>query len=175
MKLTEAEYENLLQARRTGKSGATASPMTPATGRRPPIGQSSKGPNKTEAGPGRILKLGLILPIKTVSEANEREHWRTKHKRKTEQQAIVECEWLRLLGKLRIQLPCMVKLTRIGPNALDDDNLVGAFKHVRDQIARILGVDDGSDQVKFEYAQAPTGLRVYQVEIGICPCGSVGV
>jgi hypothetical protein len=48
MRLTEAEYENLLQARWAGKSGATASPMTPATGRRSLIRQSSKGPNKTE-------------------------------------------------------------------------------------------------------------------------------
>ena len=36
----------------------------------------------------------------------------------------------------------LVCLTRLSMGRLDDDNLAGAFKHVRDEIARWLGCDD---------------------------------
>lgn len=48
-----------------------------------------------------------------------------------------------------------VHLTRFGPKTLDDDNLRGAFKATRDEIAAQLGVDDGDlPKVQFHYHQA---------------------
>ncbi len=51
----------------------------------------------------------------------------------------------------------VVRLTRFSPSAkpLDDDNLVGSQKSIRDGVADRLGVDDGNVQrIRFEYAQA---------------------
>lgn len=51
------------------------------------------------------------------------------------------------------QLPLVIVITRIGPRRLDDDNLQSACKYVRDEIARKVGVDDGSDQYTWQYDQ----------------------
>ena len=65
----------------------------------------------------------------------------------------------------RPALPCVVLLVRVGPsNGLDDDNLRGAGKGVRDQIAAWLGVDDRSPLVAWKYDQrrAPAwGMEVH--------------
>jgi hypothetical protein len=42
---------------------------------------------------------------------------------------------------------------------LDDDNLIGGLKWLRDEIAATLGVDDGSDRVLWEYGQIETHGR----------------
>lgn len=107
-------------------------------------------------------------PIKTVSEANRREHWVDKRKRRIAQQQEVDAELLRALGRNRkVPLPCVVTLTRIAPRKLDDDNLRSAFKGIRDAIAARLGVDDGSDQIRFEYQQIPVRSRTYWIKVGI--------
>lgn len=50
-----------------------------------------------------------------------------------------------------------VELVRIGPGKPDDDNVVGAFKGIRDGIARAFGVDDGDPRWRWEYDQARDG------------------
>ena|ERR1041385_1354249 len=107
-------------------------------------------------------------PVKTVSEANQREHWAVKLKRKKQQQLeIFAALQNNLVGK-KVTLPCVVRLTRIGPRALDTDNLAGAMKHVQDAIARKLGCDDGdTEKVQFEYAQMPVKIREYGVRVTI--------
>ena len=40
--------------------------------------------------------------------------------------------------------PLVVTITRYGPRRLDDDNLDTACKYVRDEVARTIGLDDGS-------------------------------
>jgi hypothetical protein len=50
-------------------------------------------------------------------------------------------------------LPLLITLTRVGPRKLDDDNLAHAFKYVRDQIAAVVGTDDGSNQYTWRYEQ----------------------
>ena len=58
----------------------------------------------------------------------------------------------------------MVTLTRIAPsNGLDDDNLAGALKAVRDEVAAWLGVDDKDRAtVRYEYEQerGPWDVRI---------------
>lgn len=39
---------------------------------------------------------------------------------------------------------------------LDDDNSVGSVKHLRDIIARHIGLDDGDERVKWQYSQVRT-------------------
>lgn len=60
--------------------------------------------------------------------------------------------------------PLVVTITRVGPSKLDDDNLQGACKYVRDQIAELVGVDDGKDFYTWLYRQR---RGEYSVEIEI--------
>lgn len=46
--------------------------------------------------------------------------------------------------------PWRVTIVRVGPRAMDDDNRTASAKGVRDAIAVWLGVDDGSDAVRWE-------------------------
>ncbi len=97
------------------------------------------------------MSISLRIPIATVSEANQREHWAAKARRVKNQRGAVRVYLKPKLTGLR--LPLVVKLVRLAPRRLDDDNLRGAFKAVRDEIAALLGVNDGGDLVKWEYEQ----------------------
>jgi hypothetical protein len=89
--------------------------------------------------------------IKTVSEANQREHWAVKSKRKKGQQHDFSVLWRN--QKRKVRLPATIIFTRYSCKILDTDNLAGAFKHIQDQLAREIGIDDGSSQVKWRYEQ----------------------
>lgn len=58
--------------------------------------------------------------------------------------------------------PLVVTMTRHGPKKLDDDNLQGACKAIRDGIADSIGVDDGSDIYTWVYKQkvGPYGVTI---------------
>lgn len=64
-------------------------------------------------------------------------------------------------------LPCNVRLTRIG-RRLDDDNLRGALKYIRDAIAELLvpglaiGRADDDERINWEYNQekGKVGVRI---------------
>jgi len=115
--------------------------------------------------------LFLALPIVTVSEANNREHWTAKNARKQQQQSELRWEWKRLVKSWRPPLPCVVRFTRLAPHKLDSDNLARAFKGLRDELCALIGEDDGSPLLEFEYKQAPfeSGPRQYQIRIEIMP------
>ena len=89
----------------------------------------------------------FILPIKTESEANKREHWAVKAKRAKAQRELAE----RICSNnpAEYSFPILVKLTRVGKRKLDSDNLARSFKAIRDGIADSLGVDDGSEILRF--------------------------
>lgn len=65
-------------------------------------------------------------------------------------------------------MPLFVSLVRIGPVRLDDDNLRAACKYVRDEIARIVGVDDGSPLYTWDYKQR---IGKYGVDVEIVTRG----
>lgn len=109
----------------------------------------------------------LLIPIRTVSEANQREHWAKKHRRNKDQQEAVAYA---LLARWRFlpKPPVVVVLRRLGPRLLDSDNLAGSFKHVQDAVARFLGVDDGDVKaVRWLYTQEKSAL--YAVRISFAP------
>jgi hypothetical protein len=100
------------------------------------------------------MSLTIHVPTRTVSEMNVRCHWAVRNKRKQEQQRDVFFAWRKaVFGKRLPTLPCVVRLTRCGPRLLDGDNLQSACKHVRDEVAKLLNVDDGDAQIQFEYDQ----------------------
>jgi hypothetical protein len=110
----------------------------------------------------------MVAGLKTVSEANDRSHWAVKNRRKQEQQQLVAVAMHNAIRGRQIEFPCVVKLTRIGPKRMDDDNWTRSAKGVRDIIAQKLGCDDGDEsKIKFEYAQMPIGSRDYAVKVEI--------
>jgi hypothetical protein len=116
-----------------------------------------------------ITELEFDLPIKTVSELNSRDHWRVRSARRQAQQHDTAVIFKNALMGRKIQLPCIVKLIRIGPKRLDSgDNLSSAFKGIRDQIARIIGIDDGDPRITFQYDQVAIGEHSYNVKVRIC-------
>lgn len=95
--------------------------------------------------------IDLEVPVRIVSEANQRGAWFAGYTRKKRQQAEVSrC----LHTRERPPLPCKVTLTRYGAGLLDSDNMVGGFKHVRDQVAEWLGCGDSTrDPIKWVYGE----------------------
>jgi hypothetical protein len=120
------------------------------------------------ARPGsEITLLRALVPVKTVSVLNRREHWagrarRTKIHRR-------EAAWaLRIAGFEKPSGKVSVTLTRIaGPRGkeLDDDNLRGALKAVRDGVSDWLGIDDADPSVKWDYLQIKGKAWAVQVEV----------
>ncbi len=109
------------------------------------------------------------IPMALPSSANLRENWRARARRIKSQRAAVVLampvrklttarNWLTLLGKV------VVTLTRISPRPLDDDNNVGAFKGVRDQVAAQLGVDDRDKRIAWAYRQE-RGKQAIRIEV----------
>lgn len=103
----------------------------------------------------------ILIPIRTISALNAREHHHARANRvRGEREATT---WI-LRAFRRPPIPCSVRLTRVAPsNGLDDDNLTGALKGVRDQVAEWLGVDDRQiDRVRYVYEQrrGPWGVTI---------------
>jgi hypothetical protein len=115
----------------------------------------------------------LTMPVRLVSLLNAREHWATKAKRARDHREIA-----RLSTRLHTLYapiaefivggaPLRVTITRIAPRDLDDDNLAGSGKHVRDGIADALGIDDRDPRVKWAYAQERGKPREYACRVRI--------
>lgn len=111
----------------------------------------------------------LVLPLRTRSVANLREHWAARARRVKRERSLVAMLWPAPWRRRKWRFPLEVLLVRQAPsNGLDDDNLRSATKGVRDEIARQLGVDDRDARVRWEYSQArgPYSVLVYIEELG---------
>lgn len=107
------------------------------------------------------------LPLETPSLANQREHW---GKRSGRTRAHRQTACLAVRARLNgLSPPCEVTLARISPRQLDDDNLRGALKAVRDGVADALGVDDRDPRVTWRYVQFKGEPRTHEVAITIRP------
>jgi len=62
-----------------------------------------------------------------------------------------------------------VWLVRIAPRVLDDDNLRGALKGVRDAVADWLGRNDNDQHIHWRYAQLRGSKGEYAVTIACGP------
>lgn len=92
-------------------------------------------------------------------------HWPCRHKAKQEK-SIAGIEVLRILNRATPRLPLKISMTYTGPKKLDNDNLSGAFKHVRDATATVLNVDDGDERVEWVPPTQTWGKK-YHVRIEI--------
>lgn len=105
--------------------------------------------------------------MRLVSELNAREHWSVRQRRVRRQKRI-------LLGALAaVRQPkgkhWEVTIERVGVRNLDDDNLAGSAKHLRDAVAEWLGTGDAiTDPVTWRVAQ--TLAQKYGCTITIRSC-----
>lgn len=108
------------------------------------------------------------IPIELPSLPNARLHWTRLLRLKAKQRRATRRS---MSGKPIPPLPLTIILTRVGPRKLDDDNLQGACKYVRDQIAETIGVDDGSPLYTWKYDQRIGTGEPYGLEVEIQPRG----
>ena len=106
--------------------------------------------------------------MKLDSLANMREHWgkRSARAKKHRERTIIHIGNRMVEGALPKGPPWLVKITRLGPKTLDaSDNLNISAKSIRDGVADVLGIDDGSNDASWIYDQEKT--KKYQVRIEI--------
>jgi len=113
------------------------------------------------------VKISVTLPIRTVSEANSREHWRARHKRSKMQREAARLAMHNYSRNMYLLPKIPITLVRIGARKLDDDNLARSFKAIRDGIADAIGIDDGSEQYIWRYAQEKGKPKEYAVRVEI--------
>ncbi len=107
-----------------------------------------------------------ILGLKTVSEQNQRGSWRPHARRHAHQKNVVGLVLSGTVARMMLPLaPLLVTITRVAPSGgLDDDNLAGSQKYVRDAIAQVLGCDDGVKEKRVEWRveqkKGPWGIEI---------------
>lgn len=108
----------------------------------------------------------LVLPLRTISGANAREHWAVKAKRVRNERIVTARLWPLKWRRKDWDWPIVVWLTRRAPSGgLDDDNLRVALKAIRDQVAHELGLKSDRDpRVAWQYGQE---RGPYAVVVGI--------
>jgi hypothetical protein len=114
------------------------------------------------------------IPIKLQSEANIRDkHWAVKHKRKLKY--LHSIRMTLLSDPITVRLPVVLTLIRIAPRGLDFDNLLYAFKNIRDFMSDALlpgyqpGRADDSHLIQIKYHQERGKPKEYAIKIVLEP------
>ena len=117
-----------------------------------------------------LVRWEVTVPIRTVSEANKKEHWTVSSKRHRMQKQHTRL-FLQAYAK-NVRLPCTIKFTRIAPRPLDaHENLPMAFKYIVDTVADFLipgkpaGHADSDPRLKFLYDQEKGDAKEYKIKI----------
>ena len=113
----------------------------------------------------------IAIPIEGMrlgAALNARTHWTRRAARAKKERAVVavalRCQWFPGIDAPTPPTTCT--LARIAPRLLDDDNLQGAFKSIRDEVAAFFGVDDGpKGPIAWRYEQRKGAPRQYAVQI----------
>ena len=109
----------------------------------------------------------IVLPIRTHSEANRREHWAPRAKRTKEQRIAARWFCMAAMDGKPVRPPLRITLRRIAPRCLDSDNLARSMKAVRDGVADALGIDDGDERLTWVYKQAQGAPKQYEVWVDV--------
>lgn len=130
---------------------------------------------------GAPMKLTTTIDVTLGRGQNMREHYRVRANRvKAEREATATAlpatlfDGSTMRGALTDDRGARVTLMRpIARISLDTDNLCGAFKGVRDEVAAFLGVDDRSDRIHWVYTQEKgKGLKP-TITIEVMPVGDI--
>lgn len=109
----------------------------------------------------------IAIPMRLGAALNARVHWTARAKRAKTERAVVRAAMVcnRIFGQ---PAPSTCTLVRIAPRALDDDNLAGAFKSIRDEVAAFFEVDDGpKGPIAWRYEQRKGAPKQYGIEISL--------
>lgn len=98
------------------------------------------------------MSIRVEFPLNLVSLDNARWHWAKKAKYVKDCRFVARAQ-VRAAIRYAVRLPLIVTLTRYGWNEMDDDNLRGAFKPLRDGVADGLNLPNDRDGVTWRYAQ----------------------
>lgn len=101
------------------------------------LGLSNASPSFVADGSKLVVTLA---GSRAVNPLNTRKHWRVDQKRAKAQLSETVAA---LTGKPMPSLPVTVRLVRMAPSVMDDDNLAASLKHYRDGVAKVYGTDDG--------------------------------
>lgn len=115
----------------------------------------------------RCRVIVVDIPVRIISEANSRQHWRKAAARKQlhrQTARLVLQQYARPMGESEL---FTITLTRVAPRKLDDDNLSSGFKAVRDGVADWLGIDDGSPRICWQYAQEKSKAGEYAARVHV--------
>lgn len=120
------------------------------------------------------MRIEFTAPVKIESVNVTRDrHWSIRKRRASEQHeavryAALAAGWMVLaISGDSPKPPCVVTITRIAPRALDSDNAIAGSKHVRDEIARLLGTDDNHPNIEWRYTQERGKPKEYAARIRI--------
>ena len=107
--------------------------------------------------------------LRVESEANAHTHWRARQRRAAAQRLVVRAalSW-RDLSAFKTAPRLRVTFRRVkGPRGrdMDSDNLAGAFKAVRDEVAAVIGRDDGDRWFDWRYDPVQTRGKDFGVRI----------
>lgn len=113
------------------------------------------GPGAT----GPWLTLTVVVPVATKGTLNSREHWAARARRVKGERTAVAAVLLMVGPPPRVLTATprvRVTLTRVNGGTMDDDNLKGALKGVRDEVASgWFKRDDADPRFEWVYAQEP--------------------
>ena len=118
------------------------------------------------------MRRSVQFPLHTESENKyRRQHWSVSA-RKTAKQRLDVSRCLTQLPRPRLHLDVQpntftVTLTRIFVGTLDDDNLRGALKGVRDEVAAWIGLDDRDARIRWVYGQITCERGRWAVKIEV--------
>lgn len=113
----------------------------------------------------------FLVPMKLAGGMNVRDsHWRQRARRVKQERACVAAfaplpyVWKQLAAESET---FRITLTRVAPRRMDSDGWVARAKGVRDEVARLLGIDDGSSRLLWLYAQERGAVRQNGVRITV--------
>jgi hypothetical protein len=120
------------------------------------------------------LVFHLVIPNFRLTTPNSQgNHWtkasRVRKEKRRFALALIEQE----LTNSLFHLPCTVIITRVSPRKMDDDNNIGACKHIRDLMGNLIipglkpGRADGSEFITWKYVQEKKGKGIYEVDIKV--------
>jgi hypothetical protein len=113
--------------------------------------------------------LTFTVPVATPSLANQREHWAKRARRAKAHRSFAASHGRIASGLVAgvDRLPCVVLLVRVSARPLDDDNLRGALKSIRDGVSDWLGVDDRDPRVTWDYAQEQGPQKTAHIRVEV--------
>jgi hypothetical protein len=131
-----------------------------------PLASTHAPPSCTDTAAGPVV---AVAPIRVESPNRlHDEHPGSRARRvRGERSAVREA-----LARFKPQAgPWLVRLFRLAPRRLDDDNATASMKAVRDEVAAWLGVDDRDPRVRFVVEQERA--KTYAVRIVVARAGDV--